>query len=70
MQSVLQAADAVTKSRYAVLANLPIPSEMPTDMLVPIVIPSPYTLQDFIGTTSGVSDSFELFLPCASLTGV
>ncbi|KAI0085939.1 hypothetical protein BDY19DRAFT_386390 [Irpex rosettiformis] len=51
--SVLQAADAVTKARYAVLANLPIPPEMPTDMLVPILIPSPYTLQDFIGTASG-----------------
>ncbi|KAI0810841.1 hypothetical protein BC629DRAFT_1281488, partial [Irpex lacteus] len=42
-------------ARYAVLADLPIPPEMPTDMLVPIVIPSPYTLQDFIGTASGVS---------------
>lgn len=52
---MLQEAEAVTKARYAVLADLPIPPEMPTDMLVPIVIPSPYTLQDFIGTASGVS---------------
>ncbi|KAI0689839.1 hypothetical protein BC835DRAFT_1418232 [Cytidiella melzeri] len=51
--AVLQEAEAVTQARYAVLANLPIPPELPIDMLVPIVIPPPFTLQDFLSTASG-----------------
>ncbi|KAI8974237.1 hypothetical protein BD414DRAFT_424545, partial [Trametes punicea] len=41
------------EARYAVLASLPLPSGIPDDALTPIVIPAPYTLHDFIGTTSG-----------------
>ncbi|KAI0373136.1 hypothetical protein BV20DRAFT_977736 [Pilatotrama ljubarskyi] len=42
------------EGRYAVLASLPLPSGIPDDALTPIVIPAPYTLHDFIGTTSGL----------------
>lgn len=55
VQFVSQETEAVTKARYAVLSDLPIPPEMPNDMLVPIIIPTPNTLQDFLGTASGVS---------------
>ncbi|KAI0344975.1 hypothetical protein BDW22DRAFT_983491 [Trametopsis cervina] len=48
-----QESDAVTQARFAVLAELPIPPEIPSDMLVPFVIPTPHTLQDFLGTASG-----------------
>ncbi|KAL7282894.1 hypothetical protein ACG7TL_002309 [Trametes sanguinea] len=41
------------ESRYSVLANLPLPSDIPDDALTPIIIPAPHTLHDFISTTSG-----------------
>ncbi|OSD02134.1 hypothetical protein PYCCODRAFT_443491 [Trametes coccinea BRFM310] len=41
------------ESRYSVLANLPLPSDIPDDALTPITIPAPHTLNDFISTTSG-----------------
>ena len=43
------------EARYAILASLPLPSSIPEDSLTPILIPAPYTLHDFVGTTSGVS---------------
>ncbi len=43
------------EARYSVLASLPLPSGVPEDSLTPVLIPPPYTLHDFIGTTSGVS---------------
>ena len=43
------------EARYAILASLPLPSGIPEDSLTPILIPAPYTLHDFVGTTSGVS---------------
>ncbi|KAI0355154.1 hypothetical protein OH77DRAFT_1455259 [Trametes cingulata] len=57
IQAALPTASTAEKieGRYAVLASLPLPSGIPDDALTPIVIPSPYTLHDFIGTTSGVS---------------
>lgn len=42
------------KARYAVLAQLPVPTDMPSDILLPIVIPPPFTVHDFIGTIIGV----------------
>ncbi|RPD55702.1 hypothetical protein L227DRAFT_656739 [Lentinus tigrinus ALCF2SS1-6] len=42
------------EARYAVLASLPLPSGVPHDALTPILIPPPYGLHDFIGTTSGL----------------
>ncbi|CCM04570.1 uncharacterized protein FIBRA_06751 [Fibroporia radiculosa] len=36
--------------RNATLAALPLPSDVPPDVLRPIVIPSPYTLHEFLGT--------------------
>ncbi|OSX56290.1 hypothetical protein POSPLADRAFT_1160289 [Postia placenta MAD-698-R-SB12] len=40
------------RARNATLAALPLPSETPPDILMPIVIPSPFTFQDFLGTTT------------------
>ncbi|EED83673.1 predicted protein [Postia placenta Mad-698-R] len=40
------------RARNATLAALPLPSETPPDVLRPIVIPSPFTFQDFLGTTT------------------
>ncbi|PIL33083.1 hypothetical protein GSI_04532 [Ganoderma sinense ZZ0214-1] len=42
------------EARYAILASLPLPSGIPEDSLTPILIPTPYTLHDFVGTTSGL----------------
>ena len=42
------------KARYATLSQLPIPKDMPNDTLLPIVIPPPFTIYDFIGTVTGV----------------
>ncbi|KAM5542076.1 hypothetical protein V8D89_004386 [Ganoderma adspersum] len=42
------------EARYAILASLPLPSGIPEDSLTPILIPAPYTLHDFVGTTSGL----------------
>ncbi|KAI0823853.1 hypothetical protein BC628DRAFT_1382104 [Trametes gibbosa] len=41
-------------ARYAILASLPLPPGIPDGTLTPIGIPSPYTLHDFISTTSGL----------------
>ncbi|KAI0747769.1 hypothetical protein C8Q80DRAFT_1168343 [Daedaleopsis nitida] len=41
-------------ARYAILASLPLPCDIPEDSLTPILIPPPYTLHDFIATTSGL----------------
>ncbi|KAH9857469.1 hypothetical protein C2E23DRAFT_899910 [Lenzites betulinus] len=40
-------------ARYAVLASLPLPPDIPVGTLTPIGIPSPYTLHDFVSTMSG-----------------
>ena len=48
------------EARYAILASLPLPSGIPEDSLTPILIPAPYTLHDFVGTTSGVSPFSDL----------
>nr|VWO94535.1 Putative lipase ATG15 (EC (Autophagy-related protein 15) [Ganoderma boninense] len=42
------------EARYAILASLPLPSGIPEDSLTPILIPTPYTLHDFVGTTAGL----------------
>ena len=47
--------EARKKARHAILAALPIPSNMPTDTLIPIVIPAPFSIHDFLGTVQGVS---------------
>ncbi|EIW61013.1 uncharacterized protein TRAVEDRAFT_19515 [Trametes versicolor FP-101664 SS1] len=41
------------QSRYAVLASLALPRGIPNDALTPIIIPSPYSVHDFISTTGG-----------------
>ncbi|KAI0628822.1 hypothetical protein C8Q77DRAFT_1220668 [Trametes polyzona] len=42
------------QARYAILAALPLPQGIPQETLAPIIIPSPHTLHDFIGTTSAL----------------
>ena len=49
--------------RHAILAALPIPSNMPNDTLIPIVIPPPFSIHDFLGTVQGVrtpNDTIEI----------
>ncbi|KAI1791608.1 hypothetical protein LXA43DRAFT_1140231 [Ganoderma leucocontextum] len=43
------------EARHAILASLPLPSGIPEDSLTPILITAPYSLHDFVGTTSGVT---------------
>ncbi|PCH38536.1 hypothetical protein WOLCODRAFT_97291 [Wolfiporia cocos MD-104 SS10] len=43
------------QARNSILAALPLPSEVPPDVLRPIVIPSPFTLHDFLGTVPAQS---------------
>ncbi|GJE88106.1 hypothetical protein PsYK624_041890 [Phanerochaete sordida] len=45
--------EAIMQARFAVLADLPTPSDLPNDCLVPILIPTPFSLQDFLATVTG-----------------
>ncbi|KAJ3556870.1 hypothetical protein NM688_g1785 [Phlebia brevispora] len=45
--------ETIIQARFAILAALPLPPNMPDDTLVPIVIPPPFTIHDFIGTAIG-----------------
>lgn len=47
-----ETADLV-KNRYSILASLPLPEEVPEDMLSPLSIPAPFTIQEFISNLSG-----------------
>ena len=49
----------MVKARNAILASLPLPEEVPEDMLSPLSIPAPFTLQEFISNLSGVSKSLR-----------
>ena len=42
-------------ARYAVLAAMPLPPDAPSDTLKPIVIPAPFTFNEFINSITGVS---------------
>lgn len=50
------------QARYAILSELPIPSDLPSDSLIPILIPTPFTLQDLLATISGVSGLFIVYM--------
>jgi hypothetical protein len=54
--------EAMAKARYATLASLPLPADIPDDSLKPIIIPSPFTLHEFLGNASGVSVCNHTFL--------
>lgn len=41
-------------ARHAILAALPLPPGIPSDALRPILIPSAYTLQEFLACAVGV----------------
>ena len=43
------------QDRFCFLASLPVPPAVPEDALRPIMIPSPFTLHEFLGNTTGVS---------------
>ena len=43
----------IVKARNAILAGLPMPPGVPDDALTPIVIPTPFTLYEFLGNASG-----------------
>jgi hypothetical protein len=45
-------------ARYAVLAAMPLPPDAPADTLKPIVIPAPFTFNEFISSITGVSLTF------------
>ncbi|KAI1790446.1 hypothetical protein LXA43DRAFT_973631 [Ganoderma leucocontextum] len=49
------------EARYAILASLPLPSGIPEDSLTPILIPAPYSLHDFVGTTSARLGHYRVF---------
>ena len=42
-------------ARYAVLAAMPLPPDAPADTLKPIVIPAPFTFNEFINSITSVS---------------
>ena len=45
----------MAKTRASILTSLPIPADVPDDCLKPIIIPSPFTLHEFLGNATGVS---------------
>ncbi|KAF7791051.1 hypothetical protein EIP86_002011 [Pleurotus ostreatoroseus] len=45
--------DNIAQARFSILAELPLPVDMPEDTLIPIIIPHPFTIHDFIGTAIG-----------------
>ncbi|KAF8626346.1 hypothetical protein AX15_005003 [Amanita polypyramis BW_CC] len=45
-------------ARYAVLAAIPVPPDAPEDTLKPIVIPAPFTFNEFINSTTGPLRNF------------
>ena len=47
-------------ARFAILAQLPVPEGIPSDALMPIRIPPPFTLQDFLGMVSAVGSTLVL----------
>lgn len=58
--------ETIIQARYAILAELPLPPDVPSDILVPIIIPPPFTIHDFLGTAVGVSRDYMRL--CLSLT--
>ncbi|KAI0307209.1 hypothetical protein B0F90DRAFT_1622036 [Multifurca ochricompacta] len=54
-------------ARHAILAALPLPAGIPSDALRPILIPSPYTLHEFLANAVGVS-SLENYCVFQQLT--
>lgn len=44
----------LVQARYDILSSLPIPPGIPDDVLNPIMIPSPITIHEFLGNTTGV----------------
>ena len=49
------------KSRHALLASLPLPTDIPSDALRPIVIPSTVGIHEFINAICNVSREFYTF---------
>ncbi|KAI0076198.1 hypothetical protein K474DRAFT_1292761 [Panus rudis PR-1116 ss-1] len=58
------------QARFSILSTLPIPPEMPDDILVPIVIPPPFNIHDFMGSMTGALKSrlanYRVFQECTT----
>jgi hypothetical protein len=52
-------AEESIKARHAILATLPLPPGIPSDALRPILVPSAYTLQEFLSCAVGVGLLFR-----------
>lgn len=50
----------MVKARNAILATLPLPKEVPEDMLSPLSIPATFTLQEFLSSMSGVTFALSI----------
>jgi hypothetical protein len=47
------------KTRFDILGHLPLPNDIPLDILKPIGIPERFTLHEFLlGSASGVSETY------------
>jgi hypothetical protein len=58
------------KARCSILASLPLPDEVPNDMLSPLMIPAPYTFQDYISSMPGVSaNRIAIYLSLTNFSG-
>jgi hypothetical protein len=64
---VVKEPEDMVRARHAILAELPLPDEIPDDSLKPILIPSPYTLHEFLSNASGVSYSNSSSASCSHL---
>lgn len=50
----MEPANKTIAARQAILAALPLPSDIPEDSIEPIVLPASCTLHDFLRNTTGV----------------
>ncbi|KAI0251360.1 hypothetical protein BJV78DRAFT_1126595, partial [Lactifluus subvellereus] len=51
-------AEESIRARHAILAALPLPAGIPSDALRPILIPSSYTLQEFLASAVGLTTNW------------
>lgn len=60
MEPVYRSTEDMMNTRFEILAQLPIPKDVPLDVLKPIGIPERFTLHEFLlGSASGVSLSVD-----------
>lgn len=49
----------MNRIRNSVLVALPIPPGIPDEEMKPIMIPAPFTIHEFLGNTTGVSNNHQ-----------